>query len=305
MSNRSFSPAKNMCRNNQILVQAYFSPINQSEGVPLKIQDIKGKEWTFQFRFWPNNNSRMYVLEGVTPCIQNMQLQAGNTVIFSRLDPEDKPVIGCRKATVLADAPALLNPVNGGDLTCTDNGNLPTSSVFGKEYDTRRHHWDSVQSSEKKKTRSMWSKTKRLHMHSEDALELKFTWEEAQEYLRPPISKPTVVTIKNCELVEYNGWRNESMLDTHSSQNGRVNLVQNDDSHAHIKKVEEVIKMMEMELGDGWIFHKDCKAHWRHYGWRSRKRSSNAGKWQLMMVGCKDVVGNLWFSSGYSNSKKK
>lgn len=40
---------------------------------------MKGKEWVFQFRFWPNNNSRMYVLEGVTPCIQSMQLQAGDT----------------------------------------------------------------------------------------------------------------------------------------------------------------------------------------------------------------------------------
>lgn len=60
-------------------MQAYFPPINQSEGLPIRIQDIKGKEWTFQFRFWPNNNSRMYVLEGVTPCIQNMQLQAGDT----------------------------------------------------------------------------------------------------------------------------------------------------------------------------------------------------------------------------------
>ncbi|RZB91459.1 B3 domain-containing protein [Glycine soja] len=38
----------------------------------------KGKEWIFQFRFWPNNNSKMYVLEGVTPCIQSMQLQAGD-----------------------------------------------------------------------------------------------------------------------------------------------------------------------------------------------------------------------------------
>lgn len=63
-------------------MQAYFPAINQSEGVPIKIQDVKGKEWTFQFRFWPNNNSRMYVLEGVTPCIQNMQLQAGDTGMF-------------------------------------------------------------------------------------------------------------------------------------------------------------------------------------------------------------------------------
>lgn len=59
-------------------MQAYFPPISQPEGLPLIVQDLKGKEWVFQFRFWPNNNSRMYVLEGVTPCIQSMQLQAGD-----------------------------------------------------------------------------------------------------------------------------------------------------------------------------------------------------------------------------------
>ncbi|TYJ97230.1 B3 domain-containing transcription repressor VAL1-like isoform X2 [Cucumis melo var. makuwa] len=59
--------------------EAYFPPISQSEGLPVRVQDVKGNEWTFQFRFWPNNNSRMYVLEGVTPCIQSMQLRAGDT----------------------------------------------------------------------------------------------------------------------------------------------------------------------------------------------------------------------------------
>lgn len=78
--------------------EAYFPPISQPEGLPLKIQDVSGKDWTFQFRFWPNNNSRMYVLEGVTPCIQSMQLQAGDTVTFSRLDPEGKLVMGYRRA---------------------------------------------------------------------------------------------------------------------------------------------------------------------------------------------------------------
>lgn len=67
------------------MAQAYFPPISQPEGLPLRIQDIKGKEWVFQFRFWPNNNSRMYVLEGVTPCIQSMQLQAGDTGILNVL----------------------------------------------------------------------------------------------------------------------------------------------------------------------------------------------------------------------------
>lgn len=64
-------------------MQAYFPPISHPEGVPLKIQDVKGNNWVFQFRFWPNNNSRMYVLEGVTPWIQSWQLQAGDTGCFS------------------------------------------------------------------------------------------------------------------------------------------------------------------------------------------------------------------------------
>ncbi|KAK9068545.1 hypothetical protein SSX86_012660 [Deinandra increscens subsp. villosa] len=55
------------------------------------------------------------------------------------------------------------------------------------------------------------------------------------------------------------GWRNERVIDTNSLDNWRVILVLNDDPPAHVKKVEEVIKMMEMELGDGWIFHKHCK----------------------------------------------
>ncbi|XP_042508609.1 B3 domain-containing protein Os07g0679700-like isoform X2 [Macadamia integrifolia] len=79
--------------------EAYFPPISQPEGLQLKIQDVKGKDWVFQFRFWPNNNSRMYVLEGVTPCIQSMQLQAGDTVTFSRIYPEGKLVMGFRKAS--------------------------------------------------------------------------------------------------------------------------------------------------------------------------------------------------------------
>ncbi|KAL8138286.1 hypothetical protein V2J09_004287 [Rumex salicifolius] len=68
--------------------ETYFPPISEPEGLPLRIQNAKGQEWTLQFRFWPNNNSRMYVLEGVTPCIQSMELQAGdigniNLIIFT------------------------------------------------------------------------------------------------------------------------------------------------------------------------------------------------------------------------------
>lgn len=115
--------------------EAYFPTISQPEGLPLKIQDVTGKDWSFQFRFWPNNNSRMYVLEGVTPCIQSMQLQAGDTVTFSRLDPEGKLIMGYRRApnTLISQDPqtsasgtqtATVVPMNSDGMDTLNNAEI-------------------------------------------------------------------------------------------------------------------------------------------------------------------------------------
>ncbi|XP_028056621.1 B3 domain-containing transcription repressor VAL1 isoform X1 [Camellia sinensis] len=186
--------------------EAYFPPISQSDGLPIRVQDIiKGREWTFQFRFWPNNNSRMYVLEGVTPCMQNMQLQAGDTVTFSRIDPGGKLVMGFRKSNFVdmqdGQTSALANGVPSGEgFVSGVNDNLPTHGGRTNE--------DSPQQLrpilEKKRNRNIGSKSKRLLLHNEEAMELRLTWEEAQELLRPPPSaKPTVVMIDNHEFEEY------------------------------------------------------------------------------------------------------
>nr|QNI23768.1 AP2/ERF transcription factor [Camptotheca acuminata] len=186
--------------------ESYFPPISQSEGLPLNIQDIKGKEWTFQFRYWPNNNSRMYVLEGVTPCIQNMQLQAGDTVIFSRIDPGGKLVMGFRKA---------VNPVDmqdGQTATLPNGAHSGESSFSGVNENLCANGGRTIEDPlqwpmlipEKKRSRNVGSKSKRLLMHSEDAMELRLTWEEAQELLRPPQStEPTIFMVEDHEFEEY------------------------------------------------------------------------------------------------------
>ncbi|CAJ2655516.1 unnamed protein product [Trifolium pratense] len=190
--------------------EAYFPPISQPEGLPLRIQDVKGKEWMFQFRFWPNNNSRMYVLEGVTPCIQSMQLQAGDTVTFSRMDPEGKLIMGFRKATNSASVQSQkgcsethLNALSkkwnsvGGDMDW-HNVEMPES----RKRDALS--LPPVLVPEKKRTRNIGSKSKRLLIDSQDALELKLTWEEAQDLLRPPPEvKPSVVMIEDHLFEEY------------------------------------------------------------------------------------------------------
>ncbi|KAK1320037.1 hypothetical protein QJS10_CPA03g00934 [Acorus calamus] len=218
--------------------EAYFPPISQPEGLPLKIQDAKGKNWVFQFRFWPNNNSRMYVLEGVTPCIQSMQLQAGDTVTFSRIDPEGKLLMGFRKATnsvPLQDTQisALANGTLSNETFFSDVvENLPIVSGYSSILHSlnegadphlnamsehlksdREIGWgkpekhgcgtnETLLGPEKKRSRNI--KNKRLHIDSEDALELKLTWEEAQDLLRPsPSAKRSTVTIEDHEFEEY------------------------------------------------------------------------------------------------------
>ncbi|XP_010522012.1 PREDICTED: B3 domain-containing transcription repressor VAL1-like isoform X1 [Tarenaya hassleriana] len=214
--------------------EAYFPSIHQSEGIPLKIQDVKGKEWTFQFRFWPNNNSRMYVLEGVTPCIQSMQLQAGDTVTFSRIDPGGKLVLGFRKTACGGEqqGSGLTNGTSAEDTSSSGVTENPSSIndpagplQMPKEMKGLPEHLSSPdgeislqknknngvrtgdgspQIKEKKRTRNIGTKNKRLLLHNEESMELRLTWEEAQDLLRPsPSAKPTIVTIEDNEFEEY------------------------------------------------------------------------------------------------------
>ncbi|KAL5196579.1 hypothetical protein ABZP36_000091 [Zizania latifolia] len=216
--------------------EAYFPPISQAEGLPLKVQDASGKEWVFQFRFWPNNNSRMYVLEGVTPCIQSMQLQAGDTVTFSRIDPEGKLVMGFRKATNLStEQEQPIKPVNGvppppeanikvSAPDSSPNAALPrpnkvnaeskssspveqaTPCKMDKSALAQKEGPGTASSSPglvKRKAISVGPKIKRFRMDSEESMELKITWEEAQELLRPPLKAPSIVVVDGHEFEEY------------------------------------------------------------------------------------------------------
>ncbi|XP_059623372.1 B3 domain-containing protein Os07g0563300-like isoform X2 [Cornus florida] len=222
--------------------EAYFPPISQPEGLPLKVQDLKGKEWIFQFRFWPNNNSRMYVLEGVTPCIQSMQLQAGDIVTFSRLEPEGKLVMGFRKASTAPSSDQCNETIDTGDGVSTHGDVNIRKTKPSETISTHRHlkgnsvspsfssvnqanstdpasTWSKVDKSGyiakeaisakssfriKRKSSTLGSKSKRLRIENEDLIELKVTLEQAQGLLRPPPNHvPTVVVIEGFELEEY------------------------------------------------------------------------------------------------------
>ncbi|KAK4795620.1 hypothetical protein SAY86_027946 [Trapa natans] len=188
--------------------EAYFPQISQPEGLPLKVQDAKGSEWTFQFRFWPNNNSRMYVLEGVTPCIQSMQLQAGDIVTFSRLEPEGKLIMGFRKASTAPpsdqenEAGKAFNGVSGPAGEAADPSSWSKTDKSG--YVAKDGHGAKASLPRKRKNNTVGSRSKRLRIDQEDLIELKLTWQEAQGLLRPPPNHaPSVVVIEGFEFEEY------------------------------------------------------------------------------------------------------
>ncbi|CAI9783853.1 unnamed protein product [Fraxinus pennsylvanica] len=194
--------------------EAYLPLISQPEGLPLKVQDLKGKEWIFQFRFWPNNNSRMYVLEGITPCIQSMQLQAGDVVTFSRLEPEGKLVMGGRKASTTPSDQGVEATLTGNNALAPedDSGNQITKADSGttwSEICKRRFKVNETLevkpiSHSKRKNSILGSKGKRLRVENEDLIELKITWNQAQGLMRPsPKIVPTVFVVEDFEIEEF------------------------------------------------------------------------------------------------------
>ncbi|XP_074585324.1 B3 domain-containing protein Os07g0563300-like isoform X2 [Curcuma longa] len=178
--------------------EAYFPTISQPEGLPLKVQDASGKDWIFQFRFWPNNNSRMYVLEGVTPCIQAMQLQAGDTVTFSRIDPEGKLVMGFRKASSSSNEQDPETHKSSTDISPPPEDQI--TSLVQKDGSTSK----LLQVPSKRKAKALGLKSNCLRIENEEPMEFKLTWEEAQMLLCPaPNSSPSIVVIEGLEFEEY------------------------------------------------------------------------------------------------------
>ncbi|KAF5186556.1 B3 domain-containing protein [Thalictrum thalictroides] len=190
--------------------EAYFPTISQPEGVPLKVQDAKGSEWVFQFRFWPNNNSRMYVLEGVTPCIQNMSLQAGDIVTFSRLDPDGKLVMGSRKPSEASPSSQdNRKSKTGNGVSKLAESNLKDANTWSEVDKSGYIAKDALRAQSsvlpsKRKSSTLGLKSKRLQIENEDRMELKLTWEEAQGLLRPTSNHvPIVVVVEGHEFEEY------------------------------------------------------------------------------------------------------
>ncbi|KAK9064698.1 hypothetical protein SSX86_016080 [Deinandra increscens subsp. villosa] len=65
--------------------ETHLPALIAKEGIILEMEDLDGiNVWCFKFRFWPNNNSRMYVLEGTGDFAEEHGLQLGDYIMLYR-----------------------------------------------------------------------------------------------------------------------------------------------------------------------------------------------------------------------------
>ncbi|KFK28739.1 hypothetical protein AALP_AA7G040500 [Arabis alpina] len=180
--------------------EAYFPQVSDLKGVPLKVQDSMGREWTFRYHL---NNTRTYVLDGVAACLQSMQVQAGDTVIFKRLDPERKLIMDFRKASVAQSSDQEIDSVNNISDTCTNEDTEPVDTQSPSKFKKSAKRTKESRS-KKKNSNTIITRSKRQKVEKGDLIELKLTCKEAQGLLLPPPNfTPSIVTIEDTEFEEY------------------------------------------------------------------------------------------------------
>ncbi|KAK9117662.1 hypothetical protein Sjap_016609 [Stephania japonica] len=96
-----FNTSQKTCENSfQRAAEAYLPPLSYKDGMYMCMDDMDGLQvWSFKYRFWPNNNSRMYVLENTGEFVRVHGLRAGDFVMLYKDDQNEKYIIRARKAS--------------------------------------------------------------------------------------------------------------------------------------------------------------------------------------------------------------
>lgn len=66
------------------MAEAQFGSLLEDQGARLVGEDIDGTSYDLKFRFWTNNQSRMYLIEGCSDLLKKYKLGFGDVIVFAR-----------------------------------------------------------------------------------------------------------------------------------------------------------------------------------------------------------------------------
>ncbi|XVF16123.1 hypothetical protein REPUB_Repub10bG0004200 [Reevesia pubescens] len=80
--------------------EAHLPMLESKEGILISMDDLDGLHvWSFKYRFWPNNNSRMYVLENTGEFVNTHGLKLGDFIMVYQDSQNQNYVIQAKKAS--------------------------------------------------------------------------------------------------------------------------------------------------------------------------------------------------------------
>ena len=94
----------------QAVAEAQFAQYLEKQGAQLVGEDVEGQTYDFRFRFWLNNQSRMYLIEGCLEMIKKYKLQKGDVIVFARKGDGTLVVGGRPAGPVSSSAHSFLFP---------------------------------------------------------------------------------------------------------------------------------------------------------------------------------------------------
>uniref|UniRef100_J3M2M9 TF-B3 domain-containing protein n=1 Tax=Oryza brachyantha TaxID=4533 RepID=J3M2M9_ORYBR len=113
--------------------EAHLPALNQREGVMVKMDDFKIETtWNFKYRFWPNNKSRMYVLESTGGFVKHHGLTTGDILIIYKSSVSGEFVVRGEKAI----KPNAVMPVV--DCSCKNELNNSEECGFAISLQTKK-----------------------------------------------------------------------------------------------------------------------------------------------------------------------
>ncbi|GBF88542.1 hypothetical protein Rsub_01257 [Raphidocelis subcapitata] len=86
------------------VAETYFPRLDTPTGMTLSVEDADGDLHSLKWRFWINNQSRMYLLEGTAPLQHRYHLKMGDVLVFAQKDDRDKTIVLAGRPATRADA---------------------------------------------------------------------------------------------------------------------------------------------------------------------------------------------------------
>ncbi|GLJ45040.1 hypothetical protein SUGI_0947940 [Cryptomeria japonica] len=123
--------------------EAHLPTLTAREGMVLSMEETDGtKTWNFKYRFWPNNKSRMYILENTGEFVKTHELTRGDFIMMYRDAARGKYVIRGKKAgnsqessgnsgerNIICPSSNAIEDGNSNVKSVNDNGNEVNSNV--------------------------------------------------------------------------------------------------------------------------------------------------------------------------------